>query len=181
MFKGIEMLAAKVAKKRRVDIRPMTVICLWGVTTTGKTHRAVRMLQAAYPADDYYMWNATNGAQSYAYAYDGERRVILDDIRGDWFKPSVLLGYLRGFHAHVNICGSGRCWEAETIICTSNEPPHNWYNKDVIGQRTHDALMARFDRIVEVTSREQEIDGLLPCNGNEVTGNTIAVTTPPTE
>ncbi len=160
--KNIDLLESRLQSINAPVFRDMTVICLWGVTATGKTTKALKMLQAAYPAEKPYLWGGVNGATTYAYNYVGQKRVVLDDIRGNWFKPSVLLGYLQGMPAHVNACGVGRPWLAETIICTSNEAPEHWYHKEVIGEKTHTALMRRFNRIIHVESIDQSLDGFLP-------------------
>jgi len=90
------------------------VFWYWGATGTGKTHKA-----RAEAGDDYFI------PTTYKWwdAYDGQKSVILDDIRGDFCKYHEILKLTGELPFRVETKGGSRQAVYDKIFITSAYPP----------------------------------------------------------
>jgi len=133
------------------------VTWLYGKTGCGKTRMAHAMYPDAYVKSDSSKW--WDG-------YDAHEDVLLDDFRCNWMTFNDLLTLIDRYERKVEIKGGMRQFKPKNIIITSSKHPRDCYNdKD---DRV-DQLLRRID-IIEC------LDVISP--SPEVTGNTIAVTSP---
>lgn len=99
------------------------VIWLHGPSTKGKSYWARNAAERKYPSSVYVKTTPTPWFQG----YQGEKCVILDDFRSDWFKVSEFLNLLRDLPCQVQVKGSHAYLVAETIIITTNHSPEDTY------------------------------------------------------
>lgn len=111
-------LAAYKMLKSKPRSEKTRVLVLWGTTGTGKSHRANEMFPNAYVKTDPNLWFD---------GYDGQKEVIFDDFTGGWLSFHYLLTLLDKYSCRVQIKGGYANWSPESIIITSNHPPHLWY------------------------------------------------------
>ena len=145
--------AAEVAMGEPAPKRAVHNTVLWGKTGTGKTHRCMMSFPDAYcaVAREKGTWDF----------YSGQDVVILDE-----FDPllmsnlSVLLKWLDEWKTQLE-CRYVNRWARWTrMYITCQTDPRTWYTGNI--QEHRQALVRRLSepmgRIVEVVSREQEID-----------------------
>lgn len=117
--------AEMLFKYRRVPFqkRALNVWWFWGVTGSGKTHRAWEMINQNHWNDD--VW-CNNDSLKWFDGYGGEAVVLLDDIRGDDIKFNFLLRLLDVFPLKVPVKGGFVDWCPSTIIVTTPAHPRDW-------------------------------------------------------
>lgn len=134
---------------------------LFGDSGTGKSF-------AVPGAPDYPGVYFKKAGDPYFGGYAGERTIVLDDFRGNWFTFSTLLQLLDS-----TVPGSIKCYgdevpnQAESIYITSNVSPELWY-KDRQPQELQ-ALFRRFDELIELRGFH---DPLKPNSGVVKTNHT---------
>lgn len=97
------------------------VFFLYGETGVGKS-------RWAYERDKDAYWKPTKeGSASWWDFYDGERTVVLDDIRDTDVSLSTLLRWLDRYPLLVPVKGSHTQFLAREIIITSNQRLETWY------------------------------------------------------
>lgn len=92
----------------------------YGPTGTGKTSAAL----TEFP--DAYVWAPPTNGNAYAYGYEGQTVVIIDEFTG-WLPWTRLLTMLHEHPTKVNTSGAYRNFFPQTVILTSNSYPHQWY------------------------------------------------------
>lgn len=121
--KGFQNLRSIIMEPRNLPTMP-TVLILWGATGTGKTRDAIIQYE---PDEPHYMYRPSNG--NWWDGYDGEKKVIFDEFRGQmpW---SDLLGVTDRNEFRAPIKGGFTQLQAHLIIFTSPCPPDTWYHLD---------------------------------------------------
>lgn len=141
-FKGFQNLRSLVLEPRSLDKMP-EVIVLWGPTGTGKTRDAYIKY---WPEEPHYVWKPSNG--NWWDAYDGEKKIILDEFRGQmtW---SDILGLLDRNQYRAPVKGGFVNIQADKFVITSPFPPHQWYKDDDRYDRFRQ-LERRITKVVEL-------------------------------
>lgn len=145
------MTAAPLFETPRDRSIPMKVNWYYGPTGTGKTRKAYYEAERLGMGDVYI--KASNN--KWFDGYDGERVVIFDDLRSNWFEYSFLLKLLDRYPTRVECKGGSRQWKAEVIYVTSPFKPEEMYStmqerdldKDSIQQ-----LIRRVERVEHMPS-----------------------------
>lgn len=115
-----------------------TVRVYWGVTGSGKSHRAWREAgYDAYPKDP---------RSKFWCGYQGQSNVVIDEFRGG-IDIAHMLRWLDCYPCHLEIKGCSRPHEASNFWITSNVNPDDWYPE--MDHLTRDALFRRFFVIEE--------------------------------
>lgn len=113
---------------------PRNVYWYWGDTGTGKSYTARHKAPNAYMTKSFKWWDG----------YDGEKEVILDEIRGDFCKFHEMLTLLGEMPFRVECKGGSRQALYDTIYITSHERPERlWQSVEDKSQ-----LMDRITEIV---------------------------------
>lgn len=113
----------------------LQVVLLYGDPDTGKTRAAVDF--GAAP-----LQFAANG--SFIGGYDGEDRVLFDDLRLDEFPRPFLLQLLDRYPMRVPVKGDFRNWRPKVVFFTSNDDPHSILDADgAIDRRVTDIVEFR--------------------------------------
>lgn len=144
----------QLTDRRRSELRTVKIHVLWGETGTGKSHRAwegLSNLSIGTP----WIGGGTNGSTWYAYGYESQKAVILDEFHHSWMPITSLLRYLDKYPASVNVSGRGVHWLPTHIVITSQTHPQDWYPNAAPARKR--ALMRRLGFISEVRNQEQEI------------------------
>ncbi len=100
----------------------VSVYVLYGSTGTGKSRAVYR----CFP--DAYWWTEPTNGSAYAFRYDAQRVVCLDEFDG-WLSFSFLLRLLDRYPLWVNTQGDSAPWCATTIIITFMYPVEHWYDR----------------------------------------------------
>ena len=139
--KGMIALRNHVLQPRSLEQAP-EVIVLWGPTGTGKTRDAYTKYWKDEP---HYVWRPSNG--NWWDGYDGEKKVILDEFRGqmDW---SDILGLLDRNEYRAPVKGSFVQIQADKFVITSPKPPHSWYNSVCDDHDKYQQLVRRITTVV---------------------------------
>jgi hypothetical protein len=116
----------------------------YGTTGTGKTH-------ACYSKDAYF-YDPANGFWN---NYNGQTKVILDDITGDEISYRTLLRILDKYPTTCNVKGSFKQFRGTEIHITSNFLPNQWYSQ-MRGNWTPDTITRRFTKVVWHVSKEEK-------------------------
>lgn len=150
--RGLQSLASTRIKARTLAT-PIIAVVLWGRTRTGKTYRAHKALESV----PYYVKMSGN---KWWDGYGGEQFVIIDEVLNCIELPD-LLKWLDPYPCKVEVKGGTVELAATKFILTSNYHPEAWFEK--AGRGSIDALLARFSHVIQVDSREDDIDlrGLL--------------------
>lgn len=125
-----------VSMKQPVRAWKTKVVCLWGVTGTGKTRFAYDQVM------DLQVWSP--GDFQWFDGYCGQEIVIIDDYRGEYPLP-LFLKLTDRYPMRVPVKGGFTNWCPKKIYITSNEDPDSWY-PDVSGC-SFQAFKRRFDSI----------------------------------
>lgn len=97
---------------------------LWGDAGCGKTHTAYEMLEGK----DYYEWNCSKWWDGYC----GQKYVLIDDYRVQYWDPGYILKVLHKFPHRVEYKGGACQLLAKFFIITSNiRPEENCMEKDI--------------------------------------------------
>lgn len=146
--KGSRELDAWARKGKAKEIRDVRIECVWGDTGTGKTYGAVHW--AMDSGKTWWLSGPPSAAQWYAYGYEGEEVVIMDELRGNWMRISALLVLLHEYPYKANASGYFVHWIPRYILLTSNEHPRDWYSADTVGQRSIQALLRRIQKVTRI-------------------------------
>lgn len=136
-YQSIKM--AEVLLKYKEKPRSFKPIVKWfyGSTGTGKTKTAYELL-----GEDMYVAMATG---KWWEGYDAHKKVLIDDMRGDFMKFHELLRLLDRYAYKVETKGGSRQFLADEIIITSCFHPKDLFNtREDIHQ-----LIRRIDEIKE--------------------------------
>lgn len=139
--KGFRELRSLVLPARSLDAMPEVVV-LWGATGTGKTRDAYIKY---WPDEPHYVWKPSNG--SWWDGYDGQRKIIIDEFRGQMMWCD-LLGLLDRNEYRAPYKGGFVQIQADKFVITSPMPPDMWYKK------VHTDV---FDRYPQLTRRLTEV------------------------
>lgn len=133
----------KIAKDHaRAPYRPgIKCKVFWGVTGSGKSHRAFEESNMVSCPEDVYVKPPST---KWWDGYQGEKRVIIDEFRGD-IGISHLLRWLDKYPCYVEEKGGQLPLMAEEFWICSNLNPRDWY-KDV-----DCATISALERRLEVT------------------------------
>lgn len=112
----------------------------WGVTGSGKSHRAFAEAEAA---GKFYVKGPTT---KWWDSYQGEKVVIIDEFRGV-IGIEHLLKWLDKYPCYVEEKGGQLPLMAEHFIICSNLDPRQWYS--TVDIATQDALRRRFTTCLE--------------------------------
>lgn len=101
-------------------VEPITVKWFWGESESGKTRAVYEECENEHPFRpvSYKWWEG----------YDGQRAVLLDDLRGDFCKFHELLTLLDIYPVRVECKGGSRQLRATTIYITSCFSPESLYS-----------------------------------------------------
>lgn len=109
-----------------------TVNVYWGVTGSGKSHRAWSEAGLdAFPKDpNTKFWDG----------YNGHPHVVIDEFRGS-IGISHILRWFDRYPVVVEVKGGAVCFTSRTLWITSNLPPESWYPD--LDAETTQALLRR--------------------------------------
>lgn len=130
----------------------------YGPTGSGKTRTAMDILSKMYEMSD--IWMSAGKLEPFFVGYNGQRAVILDDLRPGSIRFEMLLRILDGYPIMVNI-KFGQCvWNAEVIVITAPTQPSDmyvnretgteWDNLDQLKRRIDETR--EFDHYIDDTS-----------------------------
>jgi hypothetical protein len=122
--RGLRDLRTLVMEPRSLTCDPQ-VIVLWGPTLSGKTRDAYIKY---WPDEPHYLWKPSNG--QWWDGYDGQKKVIIDEFRGNGMTWTDILGMLDRNEFKPPIKGGFVQVQADKFIITSPLPPHLWYKDD---------------------------------------------------
>lgn len=111
------------------------VFCFWGVTGSGKSHRAFE--EAAASKEPFYVKSSTT---KWWDSYKGEKIVIIDEFRGQ-IAVEHLLKWFDKYPCYVEEKGGQLPLMATTFYIMSNLDPRNWFEK--IDEETRKAFLRR--------------------------------------
>jgi len=137
--KGFHSLQAQLITPRNGEITP-EIICYYGLTGRGKTHKARQDMAA----EDYWIWTPQCG--HWFDRYQGERCAIFDEFRGQ-LPLGHLLNITDKFECPNQFKGGFIEFAATKIIFTSPKHPRDWYKDD--DSDKIDQLLSRFTTITE--------------------------------
>ena len=116
---------------------PQQVCVLWGVTGSGKSHRAF-----AEAGEDCYIKSPLT---KWWDGYHGQENIVVDEFRGQ-IDISHLLRWLDKYPCMVETKGSAIPLKTQKWWFTSNVDPRQWYEEK--DEETKKALLRRFTTIV---------------------------------
>jgi len=110
------------------------IVCYWGVTGSGKSHRAWEEAGIdAYPKDPRSkFWDG----------YRGQENIVLDEFRGG-IDIAHVLRWFDKYPVIVEVKGSSVVFNAKKIFITSNLHPRDWYPE--LDDATKEALLRRIE------------------------------------
>lgn len=129
--------------------RNLAVKVYWGQTGSGKTRAA-----CAASTSVWLMEQPSNGGIWFD-GYESQKVWILDDFTG-WIPLALLLRLLDGYPMRLPVKGGHTYAAWDTVIITSNIPPHKWYAPDVEA-RHPGALARRINKIYEFKEDRVEL------------------------
>lgn len=141
---GIEKFAQLFKPLPPVE-RAIKVVCLWGATGTGKTHRVRTQFPEAY--------GVTNGRDPWG-NYNGQAVILFDEY--DWTKWSIqdMNRYCDKWRCSLDCRYRDRYAEWTLVVICSNSEPYDWWPAE--NQLLRQAFWRRIVSI-EVLSQQQEI------------------------
>lgn len=117
--------------------RFVNAYCFWGDTGTGKTHS----IWKSFPKSNIY--TKTTGKFYEGYNPKKQNILIIDESPAE-FSMEDLLKIIQGHPQIVEIKGGSVRARWDTVFCTSNKPPSQWFrNAD---QKHVEALLRRFNK-----------------------------------
>lgn len=125
---------------------PHTVVVVVGPSGFGKS----RYVAEHYPPPDAYYKSL--GTERWWQDYAGQLTVVFDDFTGAVIKFRDLLNLLDRYPQKVELKGGSVDYLATTTVITSNRPPHQWYQPEVVALHGLDALLRRLTHIIEFTA-----------------------------
>lgn len=147
----IPVLKGQAKRPRNINRR---VLWFYGITGSGKTMEAVRLMMEKYN-EEY--WMSAGDLKTFKNGYNGEEGVILDDLRCSDIKFNDLLRLCDRYKYSVNVKGTVIPWLARDIIITSpyhpcetfvklNRNTNNWECREDIEQLIRRIKIFEFPR-----------------------------------
>lgn len=121
--------------------KPPKVYILWGVSGSGKSHRATQLAGD----DAYWLSRPTQGDNLWWDGYTSGKNLVIDEFYS-WIKYDFLLRILDRYPLSVPIKGSTAIFNSPVIVLTSNTDPYHWYAK----VKDRSALHRRFEDFCEI-------------------------------
>lgn len=115
------------------------VIWLYGDTGTGKTKRAM----TECPSGETF--HALNG--KWFDGYQGQKFVIIDELRAKNFPYDMLLKLLDGYQLRVEVKGSTVVWKPEVVYITTCYDPQRTYSGTLEHHGSIDQLLRRISKL----------------------------------
>lgn len=142
------------AQQRR---RQRLVHVFFGDAGTGKSY-------AIPGAPDYRGVYFKKAGDAFFGGYAGERIIVMDDFRGNWFTFGALLQLLDStVPCQLKLYGGEAPCQADEIYITSNVPPQDWYR-----DRSRAEQDALFRRISDLREFKGFYDPTKPDNGVQI-------------
>jgi len=148
--RGVDRLYETLYDTPRMLEQDAQVLVLHGDTGTGKTRRAYA-LASSLPGGFYVKMSYNQWWRNYR----GEQTILIDEYAGQW-PLCYLLQVLDRYAMDIEYKGGGVNLQAKRFIITSNINPLDWYTGT--NNKHQLALQRRISKVIEVTSKEQEID-----------------------
>ena len=150
----VETMRRVYTKPRMLEENP-EVIIYWGVSKSGKTHRAIKEMPNAFIKGNPTKW---------WFFYNGQEEVIINEFNPHTDQTSLAewLQILDKWPYVVELKKGEAQLQAKKFIFTSNFNPDMWWNNSP----QKDAFMRRVTKIVEFT--EPYRGGNLPPQGEEM-------------
>lgn len=117
--------------------RQVNAYCFWGDTGTGKSHA----VWSSFPHANIY--TKTTGKFFEGYQPKRQNILVIEEAPGD-LTVEDLLKAVQGHPQIVEIKGGAVRARWDTVICTSNKPPSQWFPNMEI--RHKEALLRRFNK-----------------------------------
>ncbi len=130
---------------------PRSVTLLVGLTGTGKTRNAVRVLREQVADDSektwYQMPKGNGGGGVWFDGYDGEDYVLLDEFKGklSGWPLDLLLAMLHEYPEKTPVKHGFVWWNPRVILVTTNHYPWEWYD---YGNRYVETVERRFTKVL---------------------------------
>lgn len=121
----------------------------YGETGTGKTREAVRIGEETYKGD---YWISNQNGQWFD-GYEGQKLVIIDDIRANTWDFSQILRITDRYAFRVPVKGSFKRWLPDEIIITAPGRPEDIYSNHATGE-SFDGIEQLQRRITEIREFE---------------------------
>lgn len=154
VLKHLQAAAPYLEPARNSDDPPPVVTWFWGPTGTGKTRRAVWEIKDKLGENELYV-KSDSGV--WFDGYDGQKGVVFDDFRSNWFEYSFLLKLLDRYPHRVQYKGGSRQWKPTHIYITCPHRPQDTY-KQMQENDANDTIQQLLRRI----TRTEEMTGLIP-------------------
>lgn len=126
--------------------RDIEVVCLWGATGTGKTHR----VRAACPE----IYEVTPGRDPWG-TYSGQAAIFFDEFDYQQWPIQQMNKYLDKWPCELNCRYYNKYAEWTRVAICANTPPSAWYPE--VPHPLRLALFRRITNTVEVLNKEQEV------------------------
>lgn len=143
---GIEKYAQLVRPLPPLE-RNIHVSCLWGETSTGKTHRA----RTTFP--DCY--EVIAGRDPWG-MYSGQAVILFDEFNWERWTIQDMNRYCDKWRCNLDARYRDKYAEWTRVVICSNTDPYTWW--PMAPQTLRQAFWRRCNQIVEVHNREQEIN-----------------------
>ncbi len=127
-YKAFERYMQLSAKRREW---PMKVLCLHGLSGSGKTRHAVE-LASMYKS---YCFAEVAVNSGFLMGYEGEECVIIDDYEGSMMSRNMFLRLTDRHPWKANVKNGAVEFVARCVIFTSNTSPDFWYDGDAATMR----------------------------------------------
>lgn len=144
----------------RATFAPRHVYWYWGKTGVGKTKRSVEEACEKFSTNETelgrHLWISHSTSQWYD-GYQGQRGVLLDDIRPSSWPFGELLRILDRYPIEVPVKGGFRKWVPEFIWITAPAEPRVLYRNYTTGEPYEgiEQLERRCEVIQEITGEEE--------------------------
>lgn len=131
----------KYCEKPR-DEKPI-VVWIWGNAGTGKSTKAREVLNGAN-----IKYFVKNDATQWWCGYDGEKGLILDDFRENWWDMVRMITILDKYECKLQCKNGGRQLRAIQIIITSIKHPKEYYK---MNDEPCEQLLDRIDYVIDLS------------------------------
>lgn len=144
---GIQAIHMQLAPKPALQ-RNLTIVCLWGPTGTGKTHRFL----TTYP--DIY--SVKPGRDPWG-QYHGEKAILFDEFDPTLWRITDMNRYLDKWRCLLDARYTDRYAEWELVGICANSPPQSWFSD--APPMLQEAFRRRIrNRCWEVNSQQQTLE-----------------------
>ena len=165
---GIHALAQLVTPLPPVQ-RQVKVICMWGPTGTGKTHR-VRM---AFPE----VFEVTPGRDPWG-TYNGEKTILFDEFDYSKWTIQEMNRYLDKWRCNLSARYHDRFGGWTLVVICANSRPESWWPAEG-NSLLKSAFLRRITTTVWVENQEMEIPLIPPADGEKDTTPSVDIPPPP--